>query len=180
MKNSYKSYVLKARKLISEVESYQYKIAEMAILACENKKHSLADFARDIEVPRRTVLTWVHIYKQVIEKLGIKNPTATDWAKAAKVHKFIMNEKKREKDGRTKTHLPKRRVVQLFNKVDDPEQNQFLEIDRALSSSKHIEFKIKSLNLDKAPRNHLLELMYSLSGAASYLNNFLIQEKKAS
>lgn len=178
MKNNYKGYVMRARKLIKEAESYQFKIAEMAISACKESEKSIADFARDIEIPRRTLAQWVQIYKEVIEKLGLQKPTSTDWAKAAKVHKYMMNEKKR--DGRIKKNLPKRKVVQLFKKIDDPERNQFLLLDRALSSAKHICHIVKTTNLEKVQDTQLIELLYSLNEASSHVNEFLIQNRKAS
>lgn len=173
---SYKSYVLKARKIIEQVECYQSKIASIALDACKGKR-TISGFAKDIGVPCRTLQGWVQVYRDVIETLGIENPTPEDWSTAYKVNEYLKKEK-----GQTsaKGNLPRRKVIQLFKKIKDPESNQFLALERAIRNAKHVRHTVRSLDLSKASRESLKVLMYSLNESSVHINDFLISEKSAS
>lgn len=178
-RKNYRHYVMKARNLIGEVEAYQAKIAEMALKATKDKKHTITDFARDIEIPRKTLDTWVKTYERVIVRAGVKKPDAVTWAKANKVHKYLMARNK-DQDGRIKKYLPKRKLLKMINEVNDPDRNQYLLIDRSLSSAKHIAYTVKKADLSKVSPELLRSLLESLGEAAEYVHNYLSMEKKAS
>lgn len=178
MKNKYRGYVKEAKKLIGTVDSYQFKIAEMAIKACENSQNSVADFARDVGIPERTLQNWTQVYRNVIKKIGRTKVSARDWAAACKVNDLLREE---ENAGEShKGRLPKRKVIQLFKKVTDPKANQFLAINRAAASAKSIKFTLDNTDLSKVSRESLKALMYRLNESSVFLNEYLLEDKVAS
>jgi len=97
----YQDYVKKGRALLEELEDlkeiqdcYQSKIAKYALSVCDIRHggqsgglYTMKDYALDIGANPKTLSNWVAIYKNVLVKIGIEDPTIEERRKARKVNK---------------------------------------------------------------------------------------------
>jgi hypothetical protein len=173
------------------MESYQHKIAEMALEVCQIKHggnstgfYTLTNFADDIGINRKTLSGWVAIYRDILLKCRINTPTQKDWSDASKVERVlksegrIENKKKgapRAKNAYVK-NMDEKVVLELFEKFQKEDEDEEYELGKILSSSRHNNFKLKELDLyacDQAKISELLEILnesISLLGKSKKFN----------
>lgn len=197
MASNYKGIIKKAKTLIKlikvhelKIVNYQTEIVMFAIEACEIRHggispnaYTIKDFAADTGAPYRLLLNWSRVYRNVLLKNGITEPTAEQWAIARRVDLVFKNERsfinKANGKGGTKTayanEIPEARVKEIYEEI---EQKPFVyELEKLIASSKHIKFILSKRDLGIAQPQRLIELMENLDIASDSINDFLTPKK---
>lgn len=190
-KLEYDELVKLGKELYSKVEMYQVKISEYAVAACDIRHggistglYTLKDYARDIEMPYKTLQNWVQIYRNVVQKLDCKVVTLSDWQKVRKTNDIISIEttakNKAEGTNRRRRNIscPADRVKSIYNSMQDDEKPFILELTRITQSTKYCDNVLSKRDLNIADDASLIHLMELLDSASDRINNHLTAKAK--
>lgn len=194
----YLTLVTKGKNLIDKLNElkelekcYQAKIAKYAITVCDichggisKNKYTLKDYALDVGVFPKTLQNWVSIYRNVIDKLNIEEPTIDEWKKANKVNRMLKVERMidNQNDGKPKSKsafkrgVPEKKVRKIFDEIDF--KPFVLECNSILSSAKHAKHILTMRDLNIVEDSKLLHLMEILDDASDLINNHLTAKRK--
>lgn len=224
---SYSEFVTAGKKIVAKLDElkelekcYQSKIAKYAVTVCEIRHggistdiYTMKDYALAIGMNHKTLQNWVGIYRHVLEKIGIEDPTPEEWKKASRVNNLLKidrnidnkNSGKRGTRGSYKKKIPKERVQEIYNDIDEKPiirdyknlegvakniQHMLLknaenldsvneyEMDRAETGAKHIEQTLSQRELAEAGEMRLLHLMQLLDRASEIINEYLTGKAK--
>lgn len=173
MSKKYDALVVEAKRLLKNAEACKYRVAQMALEVCDIRHggrsegyYTITDFARDIKIKRRTLARWVHIYRDVLLRTGIKNPTPGQWASAYKVSKAIKAQV--TVDNRTKNRvgskahkfdrIPNRLIKGAFKIVNAKKDSQEVRQERVYSASKSLLHNVELLNVSRCDQDWLNEV----------------------
>jgi len=144
----------------------------------------MKDYALDIGANPKTLSNWVAIYKNVLVKIGIEDPTIDEWRKARKVSNVLKTDRIIENKknnavgtrGAYKKSVPSNRVKNLFDSI---EEKPFIgELNTITASAKYIKDVLKKRDLSIAPESRLLHLMEVLDDASEFINDHLTKVKR--
>lgn len=184
---TYQEYVDSAKRLVKQIDSYQSRIAEMAIAVCQIRHggksegyYTLTDFASDTGINNKTLSEWVSIYRNIIVKAGIVNPTVNDWTNATRANTLLKNERTAinsingNKGSKTdyKKDIPAERIKSIMNEVSSG-QCASLEIDKVFHSSRFNLKKLKEIELIMVDESVLLRIMEILDESSDLINEYL-------
>ena len=189
---SYNDYVFAAKEKLKQVKNIQAEIAKMAINVCDIRHggissayYTMKDFSDDIGMNHATLAQWVAIYRNVLVKCDIKNPTPDDWKAASKTDRMLKNRgtvnntlsghKGTLKNNRK--NAPKAVVKDMFEAIQGGDKHD-LDLDRLYTSSRHIICLAKRLEMDVVDENTLIRIMENLDSASDVINNFLTENKR--
>lgn len=139
---SYNDFVVKGKRIVQKLEElkelqncYQAKIAKYAVSVCDiahggysKGKYTIKQYALDIGIHPKTVQNWVAVYRNVLVKLDLTEPTVEEWRKASKVNNIMRVDRTidnrragrpRGSRGAYKKQVPASRVQDLFTGIDD-------------------------------------------------------------
>ena len=96
--SEYQVLVQIAKRELSVIEASKIKIVKLAMDACTIQKgghrgknlYTLTRFAKDIGMTPKILNDWVHTYQNVLEPLGIEEPTKKEFAAARNTHKHLV------------------------------------------------------------------------------------------
>lgn len=196
--NNYKELVVKGKKIMDKLTElrelkhcYQAKIAKYAMTVCEirhggssiEKIYTLKDYALDIGMNYKTLQNNVQIYRNVIAKLDLSEPTLDEWKKAVKVNNILSLERviDNKNDGAPnsrrayKKDVPAGRVKELFTDVEEkPFETEFMAITSAAKYAKSI---LNRRDLNIIGEAKLLHLMEILDYNSEIINEFLTDKR---
>ena len=95
-KKVYNACVRIAKALVGEMEAVQYKVACLAVEACEIRHggistniYTMKDFANDVGLNPKSVQNWVRVYQVVATKLPSKPESRKEWSAASRTLKRL-------------------------------------------------------------------------------------------
>lgn len=189
---TYKELVEEAKGYLEKIDSYQYKVASMALQACQIRHggksthiYTMADFARDTGMKAKTLSAWVTIYRDVLLPVGKPAPTKEEWKHGARTANLLKTQ--RSVDNRAngkvgtrdayKKEVPVQKVKELFNKISSGENN-IGKFERVYSSSGYNNSLLKDIRLSDIPDGKLIRLMEWLDQSSDIINDHLTSMRK--
>lgn len=158
-KVKYEKLVIQAKGFIKNINENQMKVASYALAACTIKmgyKHSesytLADFARDIGLPKRTLYDWVQQRKIQscldTNNVSIRNTTELrKIALALRAHKLPQSEQPLK-------YSDSKKVMKAY-KTMQKMSNEDVEMERMIKHLKTINFKLSSYKISMLRKRQL-------------------------
>lgn len=138
---TYRDFVDKGHELVKKINElkdlercYQAKIARYALEVCtirhggkSKNLYTIKAYALDIRLNPKTVQQWVSIYRNVLEKIGVEDPTPEEWARASKANNILRLDRTidNKKDGKPgtrtayKKNVPASEVKSLYDSIDE-------------------------------------------------------------
>jgi hypothetical protein len=165
--------VNRAKKLLREIETHQAEIAKLALQVCtirhggrSNGFYTITDFARDIGIERKTLSHWVSIYRDILSRIDIAEPTKEEWSAGGKALRLLNSAKTIENslDGtprvkkRKLSDAPVAELKGLFQRIQDRPEGDIVKIDRLYRSAKHF----RSISEEIPPGRSDLEKLRSI------------------
>lgn len=147
----YESLVEHAQKLLEQIKVNRIEIAKIALQVCEishggisGDKYTLSKFADDIGMKRRTLSNWVELYRDIILKVGIVNPSEGEWEQARITGRLLKHERELANKalgnkGRKilkNSDLDSETVSVIFEKAKD--SREMMKLERLYATSKHV------------------------------------------
>jgi len=179
-----KVLVLKLKDIEEFKNCYQAKIAKYAISVCEichggisTNKYTIKDYALDIGLNPKTVQGWVQVYRNVLCKIGIDEPTIEEWRKACKANNIlrldrIINNKENGKPGTRsayKKRIPKDEIKNIYESIDEkPFVGECHSLINNEKSSNHL-LRRKMTNLNELTEPEIQQM----EKTAKYTNQIL-------
>jgi hypothetical protein len=129
----YNELVREARGHLGKIEFHKSMVAKLALSACTIKHggkstgfYTLTDFAKDIGMNFKTLSNWVQIQRDVLDRVGIENPTKNEFDKASKAVNYMRIERRinNEKNGTENSKkeynsgVTAKHVMDIFNRVE--------------------------------------------------------------
>lgn len=174
----YQDFVTKGRDLVHAIDKlkdlercYQAKIARYAISVCDIRHggistgiYTIKAYAIDIGLNPKSVQGWISTYRNVLERIGIEDPTPEEWKRAVKtdnilsLDRTIENKMSANKKKGYKRNLPKEHVREMYNAIDE---KPFVGECHAITmTAKHDLYTVKNniKELDKLPENTMQRL----------------------
>ncbi len=188
----YQDYVDHARKLLSQIESHQAQIAEIALKVCEIRHggpsegvYTLSRFADDIGLERRTLSNWVALYRDIILKAGIKKPTPEEWAAARITGRILKNEATvaNKRDGQAKSkgaRASDQEILKLFEKVQGDERKNLIRFERLYTAAKNNNHLIETIDLNLFEKERIISVKSYLEESLNLLNSHLFKRERRS
>lgn len=185
-----KTLVKKLDNIKNHKVAHQSQIARYAIAICDirhggtttEQYYTITEYARDIGLPQSTVSHWVCMYRDILLKIGISEPTRGEWTKSRKVLELlkreyinadITNPDQKRFDKKFKDSIPRKEVQGLFDGiVKDPFVFGVLD---ATNSAKQIRKLLIKSDLSVVQDKRLIELMNILNDSKEFINGYLVR-----
>jgi len=189
MEIPYTTYVDMGKKLVEKISAHKVQVCKYALAVCEIRNggpsddyYTLGNYADDIGIKRKTLTNWVEIYRSVVVKLGKDIKTNEDWQSARTAHESlrlettIENKKDLTKNKRRTMDLPKEKVQQKYDEINNGKKPVALEIHRCTKSAKTILHTVKERDLSEIEDKTLTYLMETLDNASDLINDYLTEK----
>lgn len=193
MKN-YDDYVQEARMILGQISQQKSKIAQMAIDVCQirhggrsDSYYTISDFAEAIGLPTKTLQNWIYIYRDVLVKIGITDPTEKEWAVASKTCDYLKTQRTVENlaSGSVGTRraykqdVKRESVAKVFEDISQGSNSDLLKFERIFSSVRFNHTMLTSMDLKEIDQGKLVMVMNWLDGSSDVINDFLTNLKKS-
>ncbi|MDD0853028.1 hypothetical protein HBN50_07965 [Halobacteriovorax sp. GB3] len=194
MSITYQEYVKGAKELLSQIDSYQYKIAEMAMAVCQIRHggrsegyYTLTEFSNDIGMNRKTLSEWVHAYRDICLKIDLRTPTQEEWSKANKVSRLLKSELATEKSNNntqksksnSRKDVSKERIQKIYNEITNDPFDTISKFERIYESTLFASKTINKIDLHKISNQKLRRTLKNIVSIKEQLEQFLSKEKVA-
>jgi hypothetical protein len=184
---SYEDYVLRAREILNKLECYQAHIAQMGLEVCQirhggksNGFYTIKDFAHDIGMSSKTLSNWISIYRDVLTKIGVNNPTPEQWAAASKTCNYLKTQRTEinREEGKPGTRnafkkkVPSGSIKKIFDEIAGGE-GETIKLERIYSQVLHSRSVLLAMDLSKVDSLKLARVMEWLDECSDHINNHL-------
>lgn len=203
MTKDYKFFVTKGRELAKELlnledktKCYQAKIAKYAVSVCDIRhggrtpedRYTLKKYAEDIGVVCKTLQNWVQVYRNVLVKLNLKDPSKEEWGRALKTNEILRKDRaiENKSNGEAgskkafKRNISPAKIQNIYDAGDPngdfkPFVNECSSMIKSVMYAKNI---LKKRDMRVVPDSRLICLMELLDESSDIINDYLTKKHR--